>query len=357
MILSNILEKEKNNLDLIRIILACLVIVCHSPTLNGNSNFWIDPISFFFKYTNSGDLTVKLFFFISGLVVTKSYLYKRNAGYFILSRIFRIIPALLFVILITVFIIGPIVTHLSLGEYFSSQRLFLYIKNNIFFNTDYLLPGIFENNFYPNAVNGSLWSLRYEVGCYIGLLLLFLIIGKQNKYYLNIPILLIIIDTFLPYRVVTHFFENIPAIYKLTSFFAFGALLAINADKIKINYITTSIAIAICYISYDLLWASEIFVFTTCIVIVYLASNKFVLKIKPKHDISYGIYLWGFVVQQTLYHFTGHLYVGFHCIIALIVSGFLAYISFKYIEKPGIELGKKAYQLYKTNFPYINQKI
>lgn len=177
--ISNILLKENNNFDLIRILLAILVIIGHSIALNGKSDYWIDPIAVFFKYTYSGAFAVKLFFFISGLVVTNSYLHKKNAFYFINSRVFRILPLLFFVLVITVFIFGPILTVLPIDDYILNNDNFSYIWKNLLFQTQYYLPGIFNENIHPNAVNGSLWSLKYEMGCYIFTLLTFLVLGKK----------------------------------------------------------------------------------------------------------------------------------------------------------------------------------
>src|SRR6187551_1901956 len=96
--ISNFLNKENNNLDLIRILLASTVILGHTIAINGQTSYWIDPINYFFPITYSGALAVKIFFFISGLVVTNSFLNKNSLTYFIISRIFRIMPALLFLL-------------------------------------------------------------------------------------------------------------------------------------------------------------------------------------------------------------------------------------------------------------------
>jgi peptidoglycan/LPS O-acetylase OafA/YrhL len=79
----------------------------------------------------------------------------------------------MFVLVITVFLFGIVLTKLEMQEYFSQLNYLSYIRHNIVFYSDYLLPGVFENNLHPNIVNGSLWSLRYEIGCYIVLLILF----------------------------------------------------------------------------------------------------------------------------------------------------------------------------------------
>lgn len=348
MTIKDILHKENNNLDLIRILLASLVIVGHSKFLNGAGDFWIDPISHFFDYTYSGAIAVKLFFFISGLVITNSYIIKNSASYFIISRVFRLIPALLFVLLITVFGFGPVLTNLTTFNYISNINTYHYILNNILFSTQYDLPGIFQYNLFANAVNGSLWSLRYEIGCYIALLCMFLILGRRNKYYLNIPIALVIIDTTLPNRFIFNFLGNNPEIYLLPLPFALGCLYAINKEIIKINSFLILISILF-YVIFKNTYLNEILlVFTCCNILLYVCSNNYVLKLKPKYDISYGIYLWGFLVQQTLYYYFGHIHIGLHCILALIISMMLGLITNLIIEKPFIIIGKSIHEYYKN---------
>lgn len=338
--ISQFLNKDNNNLDLIRIILACLVIVGHSDVINGSGSYWIDPVQHFFKFTYAGAFAVKLFFFISGLVVTNSYLSKKSAIYFIISRVFRIMPALLFVLILTVFLFGIFLTKFDTYDYLIRLDYLRYIRHNLVFYSDYILPGVFTENLYPNIVNGSFWSLRYEVGCYIVLLFLFVLLGKKSKYYILIPILLIFIDTLLPTRFILGFIDNNPEKYLLPISFAYGAFFAIMSDKININIYVVIFSLLAYIIFKDTIYADLIFLFASCNILIYISSRTFILKLKPKYDISYGIYLWGFLVQQTIFHFFGHFYIGFHCLLAIVLSVILALITFIYIERPFIKVGK-----------------
>ena len=349
--ISELLNKKNNNLDLIRIILACLVIVGHSPVLNGLTGKWADPISYFFPFTYSGSLAVKAFFFISGLVVTNSYLSKRNAIYFVISRVFRILPALLFVLLATVFLFGPILTTLSIPDYISGLDNLSYIYGNLIFKTQYYLPGLFANNPYPNAVNGSLWSLKYEMGCYIFLLVTFLLMGRINKYYLNIPIAFVVADALLETPILFSFLGTNPEISLLPMSFAIGCLFAVNADILMINLYVLLTTILFLLIFKDGPYAEIALVVTFCVLITYISSRKSVIKLRPSYDISYGIYLWGFLIQQTIVYVTGTIYVGLHCLLALLISVVLAFISYIYIEKPSIAFGKKVFHMLKTKMP------
>lgn len=338
--ISGFLNKDNNNLDLIRIVLACLVIVGHSSVLNGSANYSIDPIEYFSGFTYSGAFAVKLFFFISGLVVTNSYLHKQNATYFIISRFFRIMPALLFVLLITVFVFGLLVTKLNAYDYFSQLNYFAYLRHNVVFYSDYLLPGVFDDNFYPNIVNGSLWSLRYEVGCYFVLLVAFLLLGNRNKYYFIIPILLIFLNTLIPSRFLLGFLDYNSEKFLLPMSFAYGVLLAIISDKISINIYVIILSILSFLFFKETEYKEIVFLLSSCNIIIYLSSLKFILRFKPKYDISYGIYLWGFLIQQMVFHYFGVLNILLHCLIAIILSSILGLITFLYVEKPFIKIGK-----------------
>jgi len=58
---SYLLNKDNNNLNLIRLILASMVIVGHSPILNGSFSYWVDPISYYFPFAASGPWAVNIF--------------------------------------------------------------------------------------------------------------------------------------------------------------------------------------------------------------------------------------------------------------------------------------------------------
>ena len=182
--ISELLKRENNNLDVFRIVAACLVIVGHSYVLFPSVGEE-DIIRQFTGFTYSGSLAVKIFFFISGMVVTNSIITSSSFVHFTISRFFRIFPALIFLCLITVFLIGPIVSNLNSSDYFSSELPYRYLKN-IFLKTEYALPGVFTSNNYPNAVNGSLRTLPYEVGCYLFLLGIFCIGVLKNRRVVGI---------------------------------------------------------------------------------------------------------------------------------------------------------------------------
>jgi peptidoglycan/LPS O-acetylase OafA/YrhL len=128
--LSSIVRRENNNFDLIKLVAAFFVIYGHSFALFPNGGR-TDLISGILGFGNSGALAINTFFFLSGLFVTASFIKLNNAISFVLMRFFRLLPALFICIVITVFIAGPVLTSLSIKNYFGNTTTWKYFFHNI----------------------------------------------------------------------------------------------------------------------------------------------------------------------------------------------------------------------------------
>jgi peptidoglycan/LPS O-acetylase OafA/YrhL len=157
---------HRNNFDALRLLGALLVLVNHSMELTGHRPF-------LFAGNAISTLGVKLFFVISGYLVTTSWLRDSHAGRYALRRARRIMPALALVVLAWVFVLGPLFSSVKLHAYAGSPLTLRYL-GNLVFHVAYALPGVFTSNPIPNAVNGSLWTLPIEVAMYIAVPLLLL---------------------------------------------------------------------------------------------------------------------------------------------------------------------------------------
>ncbi|MGY4343628.1 peptidoglycan/LPS O-acetylase OafA/YrhL [Bradyrhizobium sp. GM7.3] len=113
-----------------------------------------------------GGLGVISFFVISGFFISQSF-ENNSVLRFCMARLLRIYPGLLVVLLFTVLVIGPLFTRLSIRDYLTDANTISYVPHNLSLKwLQYDLPGVFATNPYPAAINGSLWSLFYEVACY-----------------------------------------------------------------------------------------------------------------------------------------------------------------------------------------------
>lgn len=152
-------ESEKNSLDALRLVAASLVLYSHQHVLWGSS----DPS--FLGLSSFGGAGVSIFFFLSGSLVWSSWRRDPHPGRFFRRRSLRIFPALWVLVLLSVFCLGPALTRLPLQEYFGSMLTWRYLTTAMLL-VRYELPGVFVDNIYPVVVNGSLWTLPVEFLCY-----------------------------------------------------------------------------------------------------------------------------------------------------------------------------------------------
>ena len=319
-----------------RMIAASMVVIGHAYVLSPQDGKQ-DLLRRFFGIEYSGSFAVKVFFFISGLVVTNSLMTKKDPLGFVFARFFRIFPALLFVLLLTTAVMGPLVTTHSIQDYFKDPSTFAYFWDNIKLNTVYALPGVFSSNPYPIAVNGSLWTLPYEVGAYLVLLGMFLTGVAQRPAVGTIAGVLIIIDSLLPTPILLPMGTN-PDVNLLPTCFAFGAILALNKDKVRLhhgNYLGLAL---LAWFFWGTKYAHCLLIMTACIGTLVLSGSSWVKRLKFKYDISYGIYLWGFPIQQCVSRFYPHN-VYANQILTLSLSILMGYISWQLVEKRAIDAG------------------
>ena len=339
MLLQEILRKENNNLDIFRVIAAMMVIYGHAYAILPSSGPG-DILTGLLGFDYSGSLAVKIFFFLSGLVVTNSLLTKRNLLQFLIARFFRVWPALAFTLLVSAFLLGPLLTEQSTSEYFSNKKFFAYFYKGLSMNIKYELPGVFESNAL-RAVNGSLWSIPHEVFAYLTLATT-LILGllKPRIRLLTIPVfILMLIDPLLENPVLFTWLPPNPEIRLLAPCFAFGALLAIWKDRVDIGWAPCLAA----WLAFIVLKQSccnfYFFYLALFLSIIYLSSQGFLVRFKPSADISYGIYLWGWPVQQILALFFFDYGIHFNQILAIVISVIMGFFSWYLIEKKSIQHG------------------
>ncbi|MEK5450121.1 acyltransferase family protein [Paenibacillus sp. FSL R7-0331] len=345
--LEQVLKGRENYFDLIRLIAAIMVIFSHAYPLSGAG--YDDPLH---RFSNGqvtlGNLAVFVFFIISGLLITQSYLYSNNIITFLKARVLRIFPGLIGVLLFSAFIIGPLVTSLPFGDYLSNRGVLTYLKAVFLFPMQWNLPGVFEDNAYGAAVNGSLWTIPFEFLCYLIVGVLGLLRILKHKYlvlFLTACIFYYYIfsGTIAPAGAGHLFGLEVNTLMELLLFFMMGTLACLFKDKIFFNKHLAMVCLLVLYISLYYGGFKSIFAVCGTYVILFLAflpSGK-LSKITARGDFSYGIYLYAFPVQQTItYLFGGKTTVWINFILSLMVTFVLAILSWYIVERNFLKLKK-----------------
>ncbi len=302
-----------NNFDFLRFMAAALVIISHSSALTGSG---IEPFAWLTKGQGTfGGLAVGIFFIISGYLVCASYVKTQNIFKYFFARILRIFPALFVVLLIAAFVVGPLMTTLSLKAYLFDAGTIDYLKSIELYPMRYQLPGvIFSSGKFGSAVNGSLWTLSFEFTCYIMVAILGLLKMLKKEVILGLFIGALLTHQFqsnvFPHADTENFFPyiNQAQLIILVTQFLSGMVFYLYKDNIRYSYKYFIIGffafIFSCYygVGYQLL-----FPIAGAYLIFYLAyCPKIKLQNFSKYgDFSYGIYIYGFMIQQVLIKIVG----------------------------------------------------
>jgi len=285
------------NLQIIRFIAAIMVIISHSFALSQGTDNKEYLIILSQGQITMGGLAVSIFFLAGGYLITKSMLkYKKFKTYFKV-RLLRIFPALIFVVLISAFIIGPILSTNTIKTYFSSSLTYRYLLNGILL-LQHNLPGVFEKNVYVSTINGALWTIPVEFLCYIACYLCYKLgLLKKDKFYFTIPF---VIFACVAVKYLSRVIPTLEAMSRPCLLFYIGIFYYIYRNKVVLNKvyaIICSILLVVCSTFGGLNFAMLLF-FPYIMLTMFFGTKQYINKFSKLGDYSYGIYLWGFPVQQ-----------------------------------------------------------
>ncbi len=332
---------HRNNFNFLRIFAAVLVAVTHSYAITGhaetellhrltNGNFYLSSIGLY------------IFFFTSGYLVSLSATNSKSPLIFLKKRILRIYPALIVVVVISVFIAGPLLTKFSIRQYFTDADTWKYLLTSSGFKIRFRLPGVFEQPAFAMAgFNGSLWSISLELELYTVLFLLLLTgIFKNRKWLIVLLIVLFSCSLVLPNLGRQLALMPDQKNMLLAAAFLFGALL--QTDFIPKKYFPYLFLISGLLlvlkisgiISINLLIDEVIFFSLATYFIAF--TRRFNISIR--NDISYGVYIYTFPLQQLFFQLSGFSQsVLVNLLLSLATSCILAFLSWTYIEKPALK--------------------
>lgn len=336
-----------NNFDFLRILFATLVLITHSYPLTG-----VPEQDVLWHFSHGQLLLSKLgvagFFVISGYLILKSLLRSKSLKEYYFKRIIRLFPALWVVVLLTL-LGGYFLAGKSAAAYFTDHSTLKYLLNLVL-RMHLGIEGVFEHNPYPSFINASLWTIPYEVLCYLLLTPLFFIrqrgplvraaligafvvlLGLQGAGLVKFPTPGLRLDS--------------DQIIFFGLFFLSGAVLALFPAWLRAartrNLLVGLSGLGLLGTLYFGGFALAQFLLVPVFVIALGASNYPALSwIRRYGDISYGVYIWGFPVQQTLWYFL-HPSQPVMALLSIPITWALGFLSWHFIEEPVLRLKLQA---------------
>ena len=334
-----------NNFNLIRMIAASGVLVSHAFPISLGPQA-TEPLQPYLKGISLGTLGVYAFFAISGFFITRSLgrsslarssLGRRSAVMpFLKARALRLVPALAVALALTVLVLGPAVTQAPLGVYWSGVPGY-YLHNMTLFFPRYDLPGVFPDNPYGAPINGSLWTLSYEVLCYFSVLVCGVLgVLRYPKAFLP---LLVVFCVFYAGSMMFDLPFRLEELAKLALPFVVGMSFWIWRDKMPLSLPLGGVLALIA----GLAWLTPVF---QPFLVLALSYGVFVLGFAHipglaayarLGDYSYGLYVYAFPVQQVI-AFAGVTNPLVNVLLAFPMTLVCAILSWHLIEAPALRL-------------------
>jgi peptidoglycan/LPS O-acetylase OafA/YrhL len=326
---------NNNRLDFVRLVAAYMVLFSHSFPLFGLT--W-EPLGFT-GAGSTGELAVLIFFIISGFLITASYQNSPNVFSFILNRMLRLIPALAFVVLLSICVLGPILTTLPVHEYFNHTGTWKYLRNILIYPQMAYLPGVFEGLPHPGAVNGALWTLRIEFTMYLAVPILsfFGLLHPKRIWWVVAAFWVLFVHYLNKKNPPIYFFMESVPLFKFGFVYMVGAAFYVCRKHIpmKLEYalLGAGLFIGSLYTPFAMF---GMLIFLAYPLLYFGLRPRFAIKIP---DISYGVYIFAFPLQQSYMWYIGsmkHL-IWFPLTVAPVVT-LCAIISWYLVERPALRL-------------------
>ncbi|MBB3951167.1 acyltransferase family protein [Aureimonas jatrophae] len=329
-------ENRPAGFDYMRLGLAAAVILQHTI----NVSYGQSAAVAFFSTPARGiaALILPMFFALSGFLVAGSLVRSATLISFGGLRILRIVPALAVEVTLSALLLGPYFTALPLSEYFSSPIFYAYFLN-IIGEIHFVLPGVFLDNPVPSTVNGQLWTIPYELKCYVilaalalfgactrrGLLLIALFVGQVAMLLWAMiadpawtPIVpgMILVASFLAGILLFQFRARVawsPALFAVALIATVALLLIPKGDYL--------VALPLAYV-------------TAFLGLCHPPRLKLLLS----GDYSYGLFLYGFPIQQAVAALLGdHQNWLLNFLLTMPFAIAIAVFSWWCVEKPSLK--------------------
>jgi peptidoglycan/LPS O-acetylase OafA/YrhL len=335
------LRDRRNNFDVLRLLAASFVLFSHSYALTAHPEPFADVSGWTF-----GEIGVVMFFAMSGFLIAKSWGEQPHLWPFAVKRGLRLLPALVVAAFFTTFVVGAIFTVLPLSSYLTHPTTWIYFVRCSFLITFFgKLPGVFLTNPYPEAVNGSLWTLPVEACCY-ALAAVLGMLGLLRRSYVLLAFAVVLVLFVTPLSSISlapaggTTSGNLPLVIMLGATFVLGNLAYSLRARLHLSWSIGAALMALWILTWDGGWARATGIVAIAFAVLVLAfrTPAWLRRLTAPGDLSYGIYVYAFPVQQSVAAIWGAIDPLLMMAIAFPVTYGLAFVSWRLIERPALGL-------------------
>ena len=330
-----------NNLNLLRMVAASSVLFSHSYALTGH--MLDEPLVVASgQRTDAATIGVVVFFAISGFLIAQSLARRRTLYAYAVARAQRILPGLMLAKLFCVLVIGWYATSLASAAYWAHADTWRFLFGCPYFDIRDRLPGVFENNPYPLAVNGSLWTIPVETWCYVGAA----VVAAATLMWRPLAFTLAGVASVIAYTRFPQLIQSwMPAggggtVPALMFTFLFGAWLNVCRRHVPASLTLAIVVLVLIVVLPDVRHSASLYypgIAYVALVLAYHPRLRWRAYLRVG-DYSYGTYVLAFPVQQFIIWRFGITQPPLVFALTLVVTVALAIVSWHAVEKPALGL-------------------
>jgi peptidoglycan/LPS O-acetylase OafA/YrhL len=313
-----------NSLNLIRLMLASMVIVAHAWPLSGSGDTaaWFEPFAW---------QAVPGFFCLSGFLIARSRM-TLGLGRFMWHRCLRILPAYYVVLLVVAFVAAPLST-LAGGVWQADEAVSYVVGNSAVRQLVWSIPGTVDGM----AWNGSLWTLFYELLAYVCAGLLLTVPLARRHARTVTPLLLACCAVGVWWRIEPGAVDTslVLETIRLGTYFLAGMVFYFWADRTRLDWRLAVVALGLVAAAWAVGRPDVLGPLPLAYFLLWLGATV-PARWAQRNDVSYGVYIYAFPVAVLVEWFMPGLSVFQHFCCVVLFTVPLAWTSWLVVERPAM---------------------
>ncbi|HOF62777.1 MAG TPA: acyltransferase [Dermatophilaceae bacterium] len=283
------LRSRDNSLNAVRLALATAVIAGHAWILGGFGASRIEGLT---------GMAVNGFFALSGFLIAGSR-WRSSMRDFLIRRVARIFPGFLVCLVVVAAALAPLSAMLGPGQLQPGSAAAYVARNLGLVVTQHGIADTLASVPYPRVWNGSLWTLSYEFAAYIvcGLALGLALVRRHAALVCSAAVAVCLLGVLVvtgPLQVYN--------VFRLGACFATGMALFVARDRVPLTVplaAASALVTTVAFLTLEEPWLYAVTTVPFAYALLWLGA-RVPIRLGQVNDISYGIYIYAFPVQQLL---------------------------------------------------------
>lgn len=340
--LADISARDANSFGLVRLFAATLVVVSHGYLLTGGY-MEAEPFSVSTSFP-LGAHAVHIFFALSGFLIAASWQSRPEALHFFTGRFLRLYPALIAVTLAVLIFAALFLSRpINLLYPLSPEAIMFFARTVFLLDGGGSIASVLSQDEISGAILATVWTLRFEVLCYFAIPIFMMLAGKRRDVLgISAALVLVMAGIWLVTRD-AHYLQMgfLDSMARFMFAFYLGVLAWIFRKHIPISGFVLAALTAAAFLGLGTRLSQPLEILAVAYFTFWVGSFHFgaLTEAANREDLSYGIYLMGYPIQQAVLGLLpGDQQSAWTNIsVIMLIAVPLAFASWRLLERPALQ--------------------